>query len=138
MSFSICCLAGTYATGAEKPINTSFTPRNLFYDSITWMRKAEQALSLRQLISSSLEPTGIYTVLTSMDTLWVDKLESAWERCVPTRSFMSPMPAGHRIRFGLAGQNIYPNISVHHSSGLTVPLLDVFPRRRLFIEVCEA
>lgn len=35
---------------------------------------------MRHLISLPFDPTGILTVLTSIDTMWTDKLESACER----------------------------------------------------------
>ena len=79
MSFNFCYLVEYEATGARKPINSSSPPSNLFYNAITWLHKGEQAFGLRHLISLPFDPTGIPTVLTSIDTMWTDKLESACE-----------------------------------------------------------
>ena len=79
MSFNFCYLVEYEATGAGKPINLSSPPSTLFYNAITWLRKGEQAFGLRHLISLPFDPTGILTVLTSIDTMWTDKLESACE-----------------------------------------------------------
>jgi hypothetical protein len=79
MSFNFCYLVEYEATGAGKPINSSSPPSTLFYNAITWLRKGEQAFGLRHLVSLPFDPTGILTVLTSIDTMWTDKLESACE-----------------------------------------------------------
>jgi hypothetical protein len=56
VSFNVCYLAEHVRDRSREDYKYVLSPSNLLYSSITGLRKVEQALRLRYLISSSLCP----------------------------------------------------------------------------------